>query len=136
MNRVLLIDGDRALGESLSMACLERGIATRMAETVCEGVRYLLEAPVSVVLVDAALLRRDAARHAEIFAAVAPEVPLVAMLDASAPVEDRVKLELEGFRVVPRPFDVRDVLAKLEFVARPTPARRGAAAQAEAFCAQ
>ena len=40
MNRILLIDRDRTLGASLGMACLERGIAIRMAETFCEGVRY------------------------------------------------------------------------------------------------
>ena len=47
MNRILVIDRDRTLGASLAMTCLERGVAIRMAETFCEGVRYMLEAPVS-----------------------------------------------------------------------------------------
>src|SRR4030095_16210863 len=56
MNRILLIDRDRTLGASLGMACLERGIAIRMAETFCEGVRYLMDFPITAVLVDGALL--------------------------------------------------------------------------------
>ena len=57
MIRLLTIDGDRNRAQALAMECLEDGVAVRMAETLCEGVRYLLDAPVSLVLSEAGLLR-------------------------------------------------------------------------------
>src|SRR5574341_1549619 len=103
MTRVLMIDRDRALVQSMAMACLENGVAVRMAETLCEGVRSLLEEPVSVVVVDSALMRLSGSDHARLFDAVAPGVPVIALVGARARVDEVVKLELQGFRVVAKP---------------------------------
>ena len=40
----------------MSRACLEKRTRSGWSRSLCEGVRYLLEAPVSVILVDAELL--------------------------------------------------------------------------------
>ena len=48
MTRVLVIDGNRTLTEAVAVQCLEHGIAVRLADTFCEGVRHLLETPVSL----------------------------------------------------------------------------------------
>ena len=53
MIRVLTIDDNRSRAQALVMECLEHGVAVRVAESLCEGVRYLLDAPASLVLVDA-----------------------------------------------------------------------------------
>ena len=50
----------------------ERGVAVGIAENVCAGIRSLLDAPASAVLVDATLLRLPAAEQAKLFEAVAP----------------------------------------------------------------
>jgi DNA-binding response OmpR family regulator len=134
MNRILLIDRDRTLGASLGMACLERGIAIRMAETFCEGVRCLMDAPTTAVLVDAAALRTAGAEGGRIFDTVAPGVPVVVTVEAGTPVEEQVKYELQGFRVVAKPFVAEDVLDKIEWVDKPGPARPDAAAQVRAIC--
>ena len=134
MNRVLLIDEDRTLASAMSRACLESGTAIRMAESLCEGVRYLLEAPVSVILVDAELLRLPGTTRARLFDTAAPGVPVVVMLEPGAPVEEQVKLELEGFRVVSKPIDPRDLLAKVERASKQVPARPGAHAEIGALC--
>ena len=114
MNRILLIDRDRTLGASLGMACLERGIAIRMAETFCEGVRYLMDAPVTAVLVDGAGLRAAGSDRGRVFEAVAPGVPVVVVVDRGTPVEEQVKFELQGFRVLVKPFAPEEVLDKIE----------------------
>ena len=44
--------------------------------------------------------------------AVAPGVPVILTVDAGAKVEDLVDLELQGFRVMSRPFALRDLLAR------------------------
>jgi DNA-binding NtrC family response regulator len=135
MNRILLIDRDRTLGASLGMACLERGIAIRMAETFCEGVRYLMnDAPTTAVLVDAAALTMAGADRVRIFDAVAPGVPVIVTVKPGTPVEEHVRYELQGFRVLAKPFAPEDVLDKIEWAEKPRPARREAAVQVRAIC--
>ncbi len=134
MIRVLTIDGDRRRAQALALECLEHGVAVRAAETLCEGVRYLLEAPVSLVLAEAGMLRMASPDQARLFDAVAPGVPLVLTVDAGGRVEDLVDLELKGFHVVSRPFALRDLLAKIELPAKAAPSRYGARARVEAVC--
>jgi DNA-binding response OmpR family regulator len=114
-------------------------VALRMAETLCEGVRYLLDAPVSLVLAEAGMLRLAKGDQARLFEAVAPGVPVILTVDAGAKVEDLVDLELQGFRVMSRPFALRDLLAKVEVPAVEVPAkvvlaRRDARARVETAC--
>ncbi len=134
MIRVLTIDDNRSRAQELVMECLEHGVAVRVAESVCEGVRYLLDAPASLVLVDAGVLRMAGPDQARLFDAVAPGVPVALAVDAGARVEERVALEMKGFHVVSRPFALADLLAKIERPAKVAPARSGARAQVEALC--
>jgi DNA-binding response OmpR family regulator len=105
-----------------------------MAETLCEGVRYLLDAPVSLVLAEAGMLRMARGDQARLFEAVAPGVPVILTVDAGAKVEDLVNLELQGFRVMTRPFALGDLLAKIELPAKGAPARRDARERVETVC--
>jgi len=134
MIRVLTIDGDRRRAQALALECLEQGVAVRVAETLCEGVRYLLEAPVSLVLAEASMLRMARADQARLFDTVAPGVPVVLTVDAGGCVEDLVDLELKGFHVVSRPFVLGDLITKIELPAKTAPSRRGARARVEAVC--
>jgi DNA-binding response OmpR family regulator len=134
MTRVLMIDRDRDLVHSVAMACLEQGVAIRMAETLCEGVRYMLDGPVSVVVVDSSLMRLSQSDQARLFDAVAPGVPVVVIVGPATDMEEVVRLELQGFQVVPKPFDLRDILAKIEPAGRSLPACPGAARQVATAC--
>jgi DNA-binding response OmpR family regulator len=133
MIRLLTIDGDRKRAQALAVECLEQGVAVRMAETLCEGVRYLLDAPVSLVLAEAGM-RLAKGDQARLFEAVAPGVPVILTVDAGAKVEDLVDLELQGFRLMSRPFALRDLLAKVEVPAKMVLARRDARARVETAC--
>lgn len=134
MNRILLIDRDRTLGASLGMACLERGIGIRLAESFCEGVRHLMDFPISAVLVDGGVLQAAGADRGRIFEAVAPGVPVVVVVNHGLPVEEQVKFELQGFRVLAKPFAPEDVLDKLEWAEKSSATGREAAAQVRAIC--
>jgi len=134
MNRLLLIDADRAASEAFVLGCLGRDVAVRTAETLCEGVRYALEAPVSAILVDARLIRLSPAAQADVLEMVAPGVPVVVVLKPNSPIEEHVRFELAGFRVLSRPVDPGDLLAKLEVAEPPAPARRGAAERVRTLC--
>ena len=112
--KFLVIDQDRGATERLGLACLERGAGIVIAENVCEGVRALLREVVSMVVVDAALLRLTAREQATLFERVAPAVPVVVVVRPDTPLEARVGFELAGFRVLTRPISAEDLLEKLE----------------------
>ena len=134
MMRVLMIDGNRAFAQSVAMSCIADGIAMRLAETLCEGVRYMMEGPVAVVLIDASLMRLSGPDQVRLFDDVAPGVPVAVLVPEGMTVEETVKLQVQGFQVVAKPFEVRDLLAKMERPARPSRARPGVTAQVEALC--
>jgi len=134
MTRILLIDGDRARSHSLALQCLENGVAIRLAETVCEGVRCLLDTPVSVVIVDSVAMRLSSDSQARLFDLVAPGVPVVVLIDGGTSIEQSVKLEVQGFHVMPKSVDLLDVLAKMELAQRWSPARAGATADVARVC--
>ncbi|MBI1848571.1 MAG: hypothetical protein HYR86_16595 [Candidatus Rokubacteria bacterium] len=114
MKRFLVIDNDHRMMETLGLACLDRDVAVELAENLCEGVRVLLSAAVSLIAVDARQLRLTAFEHLTLFDRVAPGVPVVVLMEAEASLESRVALELAGFTVITKlaaPDDLLKVLA-------------------------
>jgi DNA-binding response OmpR family regulator len=135
MTRILIIDENRALTESVGRQCLEQGIAIRMAGTFCEGVRQVLELPVSLVIISSSLVQLSGAELASLFDTIAPGVPVVVRVEAGQEMDEQVRFELHGFRVVREPFDVLDLVVKGERPARlVTPNPTVAAAAVEAAC--
>lgn len=135
MTRVLMIDENRTLTESVGMQCFEQDIPVRMADTFCEGVRHLLETPVSLIILSSALVHLPGAELARLFDTVAPGVPVVVRVEAGQGIDELVRFELHGFRAVREPFDVLDLVAKAERPARVVAPRPAAAAAAiEAVC--
>ena len=112
--KFLVIDQDRGAMQKLGLACLERGAGIVIAETVSEGVRALLGEVVSLIVVDAALLRLTAWEHVTLFERVAPAVPVVVVVRPDTPLETRVGFELAGLRVLTRPVTPEDLIEKLE----------------------
>ena len=135
MTRVLLIDENRALTESVGMQCFDHGIAVRMADTFCEGVRHLLETPVSLIILSSELVHLPGTELARLFDTVAPAVPVMVRVESGQDMDEQVRFELHGFRVVREPFDVLDLVAKTEPLARVVAPRPAVAAAAvEAAC--
>jgi DNA-binding response OmpR family regulator len=112
MNRVLVIDQDRPAMQKFGLECLVHGTGVRIVENVCEGVRVLLAEDVSLIVVDAALLRLSVSEHATLFERVAPGVPVVVTVRPTTALETRIAFELAGFRVLTRPVTAEDLLAK------------------------
>jgi DNA-binding response OmpR family regulator len=106
-----------------------------MADTFCEGVRHLLETPVSLIILSSGLVHLPGVELARLFDTVAPGVPVVVRVEAGQGMDEQVGFELHGFRVVREPFDVFDLVAKAERPARAAAPRPAAAAAAvEAAC--
>jgi DNA-binding response OmpR family regulator len=135
MTRVLVIDGNKKLTDSVGMQCLEHGIALRMADTFCDGIRHLLETPVSLVLLDSGLAHLPGADLARLFDTVAPGVPVVVRVESGRGTDEQVRFELHGFRVVREPVDVLELVVKAERPARVVAPRPvDAAAALDAGC--
>jgi DNA-binding response OmpR family regulator len=110
-------------------------MAVRMADTFCDGLRQVLETPVSLVIVSSSLVHLSGAELAKLFDTIAPGVPVVVRLDARHTMDEQVRFELHGFRVVREPFDVADLVVKGERSARRVaPSPNVAAAAVEAAC--
>jgi len=113
MNRVLVIDQDSTTTtRTLGLACLQRGIGVAFADSVCEGVRVLLETVVDLVLIDVAALRLTPREMATVLERVAPGVLLVVAVRPETPLDSRVALELAGFRVLTKPVTVEELVEK------------------------
>ena len=80
MTRVLMIDGNRALTESVGLQCLEHGMAVRMTDSFCDGLRQMLETPVSLVIVSSSLVRLSSGELAKLDTSV----PHIARVCASS----------------------------------------------------
>ena len=112
MTRVLFIESDREVAQELGLRCLERNVATVLAENLCDGVRALLETAVSLIVIDATQLRLSPREHAILFERVAPGVPVVVAFRPDAALDTRVAHEVLGFRAVTKPMTVEDLLDK------------------------
>ena len=135
MTRVLMIDENHALTDSVGLQCLEQGIAIRMADAFRDGARQLLETPVSLIIVSSSLVRVSPDDLARLFDTLAPGVPVVVRVDRAHAMDEQVRFELQGFRVVRELFDVQDLLAKSETpIRRVAPSPAAAAAVFEALC--
>jgi DNA-binding response OmpR family regulator len=113
MNRVLVIDQDRAATQALGLACLDRDLGIAIAENLCEGVRVLLTTAVDLIAVAAAEMRLTAREMATLFDRVAPGVPVVVAMKSPAVLDQRVTFELAGFRVIEKPVSVEELLHKV-----------------------
>jgi hypothetical protein len=71
----LTVDQDRDVVRRLGLACLDRGIGIAAVENVGEAVRVLLGESVSLIVVDASLLRSPARDEAALFERVAAACP-------------------------------------------------------------
>src|SRR5712691_3804984 len=130
MTRILMMDTDQALAETVGNQCLKHGIAVRFADNFCDGLRQLLDTPISLVLLEAAHARLSGPDLAKLFDAVIPGVPVLIRLDPDGAMDEQVQYEFHGFRVVRHPLDVLELLAKAERPVResgPRPAQAAAA---------
>jgi DNA-binding NtrC family response regulator len=113
MTRVLLIEQDNAMAQRFGLRCLEGGMAVVIAESVCEGVRVLASTPVSMIVADFGRFRLGVHEQAALFDRVAPGVPVIVTVAPDFPLETRVALEVDGFRVMPAPPEPEDLLKML-----------------------
>jgi len=123
MPRLLLIDDDERLGPPLAAYMQRHGFALEHATRPSRGLERLEQGGVDAVILDVMLPEIDGfevCRTIRKSLGVAAAVPIV-MLTARGEVMDRiVGLELGADDYLPKPFEPRELLARIQTVLRRT----------------
>jgi OmpR family response regulator RpaB len=121
MRRLLLIDDDERLGAPLAAYFRRHGFELVHATRPSAGLERLRQGGIEAVILDVMLPEMDgfeACRTIRRLAGGAGEVPIV-MLTARGEVMDRiVGLELGADDYLPKPFEPRELLARVQTVLR------------------
>ncbi len=114
---VLVIDDDAELVRLLAQLFLREGIALRSAGTGTAGLESLSDAP-SLVLLD--LMLPDM-HGKEVFRRLRermPELPVIMLTAKGDPIDRVIGLELGADDYLPKPFDPRELIARVRTVLR------------------
>jgi DNA-binding response OmpR family regulator len=116
--RILIIDDDARLAEMLSSYLGARGFAVEVREDGSSGLRALERGGFDALVLDVMLPDTDGFEICRRVRARSSELPIV-MLTARGDATDRVVgLELGADDYLPKPFDPRELLARLGAVLR------------------
>ena len=130
---LLLIDDDLALGPPLATYFGRHGFALEHATHPDAGLARLARGGVDAVILDVMLPGRDGFAVCRALRALGSSVPIL-MLTARGDVMDRVVgLELGADDYLPKPFEPRELLARVQTILRRTTAAPVAAALAPAL---
>ncbi|MBC8290991.1 MAG: response regulator transcription factor, partial [Planctomycetes bacterium] len=132
LTRVLLIEDDQAIRRGVCDALAAAGFAVTPAETGERGLALLSRAAnYDLVLLDVVLPGRDGMYVLSAIREQRPSLPVI-MLTALGSVEDRVRgLRLGADDYVVKPFNVAELLARVEAVLRRSPDRNQDAPELE-----
>jgi DNA-binding response OmpR family regulator len=114
---VLLIDDDGELGRLLQQIFAREGIALRSAATGKAGLQAIEPAP-SLVLLDLMLPDMHGNEVFRMLRKRAPELPVIMLTAKGDPVDRVIGLELGADDYVPKPFDPRELIARIRTVLR------------------
>src|SRR5579872_2140548 len=116
--RILVIEDDEVIAERIKVGLEKAGFDV---DTSADGEDGLLRArrdPYALVILDLMLPKKDGWRVCEALRAARDPVPIL-MLTARDEVEDRVRgLECGADDYLPKPFDFRELLARIRAVLR------------------
>jgi len=117
MQRILLIDDDARMGEPLAAYCRRFDFDLQQATRPSEGLALLRQGGFDAVVLDVMLPEQDGFAVCRAIRAES-DVPVV-MLTARGDVTDRVVgLELGADDYLPKPFDPRELVARITTVLR------------------
>lgn len=126
---VIVVDDEVDLREAVSGYLARQGLAVRAAANGAELRALLAERPADAVILDIAMPGEDGLSLARMLRSQS-DIGIV-MLTAAADVVDRVVgLEVGADDYIAKPFDLRELLARLRAVLRRRAAARGAGAAA------
>lgn len=123
LTQVLIIEDDAPIRLGVCDALESAGYAVIGAESGEQGFEQLQAASFDLVLLDVVLPGRDGMSVLQSIRAYSPALPVI-MLTARGDLTDRLRgLQLGADDYIVKPFNVRELLARVEAVLRRSPAR-------------
>jgi DNA-binding response OmpR family regulator len=119
--RILLIEDDRRLAEMLSRYLGEAGLTVSMAGSGREGLTRLEREPHEAVILDLTLPDMDGLDVCRELRAVS-QTPVLILTARGEPMDRVVGLEMGADDYLPKPFEPRELLARLRAILRRGPA--------------
>jgi DNA-binding response OmpR family regulator len=119
--RVLLIEDDRRLAEMLSRYLGEAGLSVSVAGTGREGLARLGREPHEAVILDLTLPDMDGLDVCRQLRA-SSQTPVLMLTARGEPMDRVVGLEMGADDYLPKPFEPRELLARLRAILRRGPA--------------
>jgi len=126
MERMLVIDDDRALHKPLRQVFEADGFALEFAEDGAAGIEKFRKESPTVVLLDLMLPRVPGREVCRTIREEAPRTPLLILSAVSDELDKVLMLELGADDYVTKPFSPRELLARVHAVMRRNEAHKGA----------
>lgn len=131
--RILMIEDDARLAEMVARDLGRSGLEVTGAGTASEGLARLAREPFDLVLLDLMLPDADGLDVCRRLRASGSAVPVIMLTAKGDPTDRVVGLELGADDYLPKPFDPRELLARIRAVLRRPAAVAGAAARVLRF---
>lgn len=129
-NKILLVEDDRAVFRMLQAYLEREGYSILHAETVAAMRRAIEATPVAMVLLDVGLPDEDGWSALKWLRARSQDLPIIMLTGKSETTDKVVGLELGADDYLAKPFELRELLARIRTIQRR--AEKTAAAPAEA----
>ncbi len=117
--QVLIIDDDSHVGEHLERTLSPQGIHLHRADTLCEGIRWLLAHGADAILVDAHLPGLSGPADLRLLGEVAGASPVVVVLGEWAPADLVAAYRRQSSVMLTKPFDAMALARMLARLAAP-----------------
>jgi len=117
---ILIVDDERDMRDVLEEYLVAQGFATRSAESAAVARSIVAAHPIDLALLDISLPGEDGLSLARHLRERYPSIAIVMLTCAGTVVDRVVGLELGADDYVPKPFDPRELLARVKSVLRRT----------------
>jgi two-component system response regulator PilR (NtrC family) len=113
-SKILIVDDEKAIRESVSLVLSEEGYETAMASTGKEALKKLNEQDFDVLITDLKMPEMDGIELIKKSLKICPETSVI-IITAHASVESAIEaLRIGAFDYILKPFDFDDLLLKVE----------------------
>lgn len=113
-SRILIVDDEKAIRESVSLVLSEEGYATEIASTGTEALQFMNEQDFDILITDLKMPEMDGIKLIKQSLKICPQTSVI-IITAHASVESAIEaLRIGAFDYILKPFDFDDLLLKVQ----------------------
>jgi two-component system response regulator PilR (NtrC family) len=113
-SRVLIVDDEKAIRESVSLVLTEEGYETEIASNGIEALKFMAERDFEVLITDLKMPEMDGIELVKQSLKICPQTSVI-IITAHASVESAIEaLRIGAFDYILKPFDFDDLILKVQ----------------------